>query len=290
MDNEKDVVANVTVNEELTGEDEDLEYDSEGNLLIPDDSDETEDSEVQEEPDEDKETKKTESDLDGSDKTPEEANEEVPSENDGKDSEQEPLRMRVGELERENAKRESELEKLKAQVKDTLSKLGVKNDDPIGGLIEVAAEACNQSPEEYLKQLKKEERTKKAIELLDQTEMEKKINEDFQILKNSFPELRECKTIMDIPNVKEFARFRDLGLNAVQAYSAANHDEIRKNVVASVKRQNLNDTKEHLRSSATKSTKNTKDYIPNSELQLLRSAFPDKSDKEISELYRKVKK
>lgn len=285
MENEKDLETQVEASEESNEAIEEIDYDSDGNYTIPEDEEGEDDSSEEKTDDGDDAEEET------SEKEPDkEEVEEAPEKNGGKDEDPEALRARISELERERRERDAGDEQFNALLMETLSKLGAKSADPKEALIELAAESRDISPADLKKELDREARTKKALELLDRTELEQTVREDLQTLKSNFPELSECKTIHDIPNVKEFAEFRDLGLTAIQAYSAANPDGIRKSVAASVKRQNLNDTKAHLRSSVSKSTKSASPNIPIGDLKLMRSAFPGKSDREIHDLYRKVTK
>lgn len=291
MEDEKDFE-----NEEMTenASDDLKNYDSDGNYSIPDDDEgaaEESEEDTEEESSEEKPGEDPKEEREEDEKTPEEEpKKETPKEDGGKGEEIEALQARIKELEHEKNERDSEHDSLMSLLKEALPKLGAKSDNPHEALIELIAETLDKSPEEYKQEIKEKERIEKALALLEKTELEKTVSEDFQILKNSYPELRACKTIMDIPNVKEFARFRDLGLNAIQAYSAANPEEIRKSVAAAVKRQNLNDTKTHLRSSAAKSSKGSVPNISQADLELMRGAFPGKSDREIYDLYRKVTK
>ena len=251
------------------------EFDDDGNMIIPDEE-ESEEESIQEEIPENDDAKKNESE-----KAPETSEEPK-----GETETEKALRAELEELK----KRDKENTRIVEQLREVLPKLGSNNKDLVRGLIELAAEAEDKSPDEYEKTQNEEARMKKAMDLLKKTEIENMVRADLEELKKNYPELAECKTIMDIPNVKEFGRFRDLGLTAVQAYSAANPNGIRKTVAESVKRQSLNDTKEHLRSSVANSKKAQGPYISKNDLSLMRSALPDKSDKELYDLYRKVNK
>ena len=253
--------------------DDDFEYDEEGNIIIPEDEAESEESEEDEETtsDEDEasesETEEEESDAEKDEPTP-----------DKRDAELAELRKKLNALE--------------AQAKDTLSKLGVKNDDVIEGLVSIAAETDGKSTEEYLKEKSEKERSEAAEQLLRATEFEKKARADLAELKQHYPETKNLKDIRDMsPDVlQKFGKYRDMGLSVKEAYAAANPDGIRQTVAESVKTQTLNGTKEHLRSSVPKGSKDTSVRMTRSELNSWRDLFPGQSDKEIAKLYREANK
>ena len=253
--------------------DDDFEYDEEGNIIIPEDEAESEESEEDEETtsDEDEasesETEEEESDAEKDEPTP-----------DKKDTELAELRKKLNALE--------------AQAKETLSMLGVKNDDVIEGLVSIAAETDGKSTEEYLKEKSEKERSEAAEQLLRATEFEKKARADLAELKQHYPETKNLKDIRDMsPDVlQKFGKYRDMGLSVKEAYAAANPDGIRQTVAESVKTQTLNGTKEHLRSSVPKGSKDTSVRMTRSELNSWRDLFPGKSDKEIAKLYREANK
>jgi len=244
---------------------EELDYDEEGNIIIPDDEDDFSDEEESEELEENE----------SEEEVPENENAEEENSFDEKDA-------RIKELEK--LVKEYEL-----QGKDTLQKLGVKSDNVLDGLIRLAAEAEEQSPEEYKKNRDENLRLEEAKKLLANMEYAQQAKEDLAEIQSLFPEAKEYKTIKDIPNLQKFAKFRDLGLSAKEAYSAANPEGIRKSVAAVTKRQSLNDNKAHLRSVVPKGSKDSVGYIPKDQLAMMRSAFPNKSDKEIYAIYKKVK-
>ena len=253
--------------------DDDFEYDEEGNIIIPEDEEESEESEEDEETtsDEDEasesETEEEESDAEKDEPTP-----------DKKDTEIAALRKKLNALE--------------AQAKETLSKLGVKNEDVLEGLVSIAAETDGKSTEEYLKEKSEKERSAAAEQLLRATEFEKKARADLAELKQHYPETKNLKDIRDMsPDVlQKFGKYRDMGLSVKEAYAAANPDGIRQTVAESVKTQTLNGTKEHLRSSVPKGSKDTSVRMTRSELNSWRDIFPGKSDKEIAKLYREANK
>ena len=243
-------------NEELEIEEGDeSEYDDDGNIVIDEDKEDSEDEE-----------------------TEEVAEEEEPEEKEGpnaKDKELESLKLRYDTLE--------------AQVKDTLSKLGVKDEDALNGLVKLAAESVDKTPEEYASDRAEEKKLEDAKALIKKMEFENLKRADLEELKANYPELSELEDVEKMENFKEFARFRTLGLSPVQAYSAANPEGVRKDAANSAKRKSLNDSKAHLRSNVPKGGAAPSAHIPNDELKMLRSALPGKSDKEIYDIYKKIK-
>ena len=252
--------------------DDDFEYDEEGNIIIPEDEEESEESEEDEETTSDEDEA---SESDSEEASDEEDDEPAP---DKRDTELAELRKKFNALE--------------AQAKDTLSKLGVKNDNVLEGLVSIAAETDGKSTEEYLKEKSEKERSEAAEQLLRATEFEKKARADLAELKQHYPETKNLKDIRDMsPDVlQKFGKYRDMGLSVKEAYAAANPDGIRQTVAESVKTQTLSGTKEHLRSSVPKGSKDTSVRMTRSELNSWRDIFPGKSDKEIAKLYREANK
>lgn len=247
--------------------DDDFEYDDEGNIVVPDDG--SEDAE------EDAEKEENDAEPDAEEDGEEEPAEEpayVPDERD----------TRIAQLERE-------LAAIKAQGKDTLSKLGVKDtDDLLSGLESLAAEADGISHEDYIKQRSEQKRRDDAEALLRATEFEKKARADLSELHRYYPETRELTDIRKLPPevLKKFGQYRDLGLPPKEAYAAANPDGIRQSVATAVKSSNTANTKEHLRSAVPKSSKDNSVHMTRSELEQWRDLFPKLSDKEIAKRYR----
>ena len=244
---------------ETSDEGTELEYDEDGNVIIPEDDDAPENDSSDEEP------------------VPEEATEtEVPQEPDERDAEISRLK--------------SEKEEYDALISDALAALGIKGENGKEALIKLAAEAEEKTPEEYLEELNKRKRAKQAEAILRKTEFEKKAQLDLAEIHAAFPETKVYKSIYDIPNLEEFGSYRDKGLTAKKAYIAANPDAVRKSVAEATKKQSLNDTKNHLKSNVPKGSKDTTPRMTRRELESYRDLFPDMSDKEIDELYRSAVK
>ncbi len=248
------------VGESDTDDDDDFEYDEEGNIIIPDASENEE------------EDKGGEEELSSEKKQAEEPAVADKSADDDKNT-------RIREL-------EEKLGRFEAQSKATLSKLGIEGDDPMEGLIKLAAEAEGVTPEQY-KQRLADAAAKKSAADARQAQIE---IDDLAALKAIYPELKDMSTIRDIPNFARFGHFRDMGLNPKEAYSAANPDGIREGVVASVKAQSLAGTKDHIKSNVPKASKDTALRMPKATLEEWRGIFPKKSDKELVALWKQSMK
>ena len=257
-DDEDDIGIDDSGDSESDADEDDFEYDEDGNIIIPDASENEADGDSE----------------DGEEPSGENEQAEEPVEADKSADANKDTRIR--EL-------EEQLGKYKAQSKATLSKLGIEGDDPIEGLIKLAAEADGVTPEQYKKELADAAAKKSAADAV-QAQIEK---DDLIALKAVYPELKGVDSIRDIPNFAEFGKFRDMGLNPKQAYSAANPDGIREGVAASVKAQSLAGTKDHVKSVVPgKRTTDNSVRMPKATLAAWRDIFPGKTDKEIIALYR----
>lgn len=251
------------LDDRYSGEEIDLEYDEDGNVIIPeDDVPENEDT---------------------SDEKPEENT--VSEENRGAETASLPD-ARDAEISR----LQSEKEEFENLLSDALATLGIKAENGKEALIKLAAEAEEITPEEYLNKLNEKKRFKQAEAILRKTEFEKKAQLDLAEIHAAFPETKIYKSIYDIPNLQEFGSYRDKGLTAKKAYIAANPDTVRTSVAEATKKQSLNETKNHLKSNVPKGSKDTSLRMTRRELESYRDLFPGMSDKEITELYRGVTK
>lgn len=246
-------------------DDDDFEYDEEGNIIIPDasenDAEGEDDGEVEEQP------------------SGENVQAEEPTKAEGGKSADDDKDARIREL-------EAKLGEFEAQSKATLSKLGIEGDSPMEGLIKLAAEADGVTPEQYKKQLA-DAAAKKSAADARQAQIE---IDDLIALKAVYPELKDTQSIRDIPNFLNFGKFRDMGLNPKEAYSAANPDGIREGVAASVKAQSLAGTKDHIKSNVPKASKDNSMRMPKATLEEWRGIFPKKSDKELVALWKQSMK
>jgi hypothetical protein len=235
---------------------DELEYDDDGNIVIEDGDEESEEEEEAEE----------------------EAEEEIPEE-DAKDKEIKSLTERL-----------KAYEKLESQAKDTLAKLGIDDKDVHSGLVKLAAETDDKTPEEYLKDKSDKDELEAAKRLIAKQRYDALKKADLEALKPHCPELADLEDLEKMDNFKRFAELRDLGLSPLEAYGAANPTGIRKSAVAAGKRTAINGTKAHLHSNVPKASGTGGFKIPKEEMAMLRSTFGDaKSDKELIELYKKVK-
>ena len=271
-------IAEIVGDENTDTRDDEFEYDENGDIIIPDVDEDVEENaedgvgDVAEEVDEEE--------AEG-EETPVEAEEDDDA---GKDTKEDAKTAENEELVRLRAL----VKDYETRGKDALEKLGVKNDDVLKGLLQIAAEAEDKTPEEYAAELQKKRRMEEAMELLKRTEFEKMASADLAGLKQIYPELKDVNSIFDIPNFKRFGELRDKGLSIKEAYSAANPDGIRRNVADAVTRQNLNESKSHLKSNVPKGTKDNSLHMSREELTSWREMFPKMSDSEIIKLYRKT--
>lgn len=271
---EDDVQGEETEYIDDTDQNDEFEYDDEGNIVIPD---VTEDEET------DGLDDTAEKGDDAANAAPENedkgAAEETPAPAPQKDADKEALK-------REKETAERELEALKKQTLETLSKLGIKADSALEGLEKAAAESDDMSLEDYRKKKAETQRNDEARRLYQQVEFEKKMKADFAEIQREYPETRSLKSLTEIENLGKFGRFRDMGLSPKEAYAAANPDSMRRSVAAATKQQSLNDTKAHLKSAVPVGSKDDGIVMTKRELAEWRDLFPNLSDKEISKLYR----
>lgn len=247
---------NVLEEENLTPdpeEDDEFEYDEDGNIIIPDIDSEDEDEEGESEEDDD------------------EAPKEEP-----KPEEDELTRVK------------KELAALKKQSKDTLAKYGIEGDDLVKGLVSLAAGAVDKTDEEYLKDREVEE----AKEFLQNQKWEELAKADLAKLHEEFPETKAYKHILDLPaEVRtKFAKFRDAGFSAEEAYAAANFKGIRAGASSAEAKTAMHESKSHMKSVVPKGSKDNSITMTKRELAEWRDLFPGMSDKEIQDLYRKTAK
>ena len=272
---------------------DEFEYDEDGNIIIPDVVfDEGEDDYLTEEfgdndddvefddgeessggEDEDEDSDADESDTDAENTDGEEP-EEPKDTSDSKD-------VRIAQL-------EAELRRIKAQGKETLAKMGVnvKDDDIVEGLMSIAAEAEGTSLEDYAKKKAEEaeqERAKRQV-------FEDTARADIAELHAAYPETKQYSDVRELPRdvLVKFARARDAGFSAKEAYAAANPDGIRNTVATAVKKKAQHESKSHLRSTVPKGSKDNSINMSKADLTYWRDIFPGKSDKEIQALYKKT--
>lgn len=272
-------------------DDGDFEYDENGDIIIPesvdeeggngaeaDNADESGDADDDTDEDQGASEESDNADTEGTSATVEDnasAEPESKAEDDAKD-------RRIAEL-------EARYRRLEAQSKDTLKKLGVDTDDAYGGLIKLAAEADDKTPEEYKAIRAAAEHEAETKLALQKSEFEKKIQADLDEVHAAFPETAKYKSVREFPHFEEFGRYRDAGLPPKKAFLASHEDEIRGSVASAARQKSLNDTKNHLQSAVPKGSKDDSVKMTRKELSEWRDIFPEKSDKEIMALYRKTK-
>lgn len=251
---EEDYTADVddTDYEDAEDEDVELEYDEDGNIVIPDDEAEEE-----------------------GDTTP---NEEEPT----APPSTPPATTDAEELHRTK----QELEALRAQTQRTLKSMGYEDGDVLEGLERLEAESLGQTPEEH-REAKKEEALKKEGLL---ALYEQKKAEDLAAVVTACPEAAKYKLVTDFPNFKRFSELRDLGLSAPEAFRATHPADLAASAAASAKQTARNDSKDHLQSNIPRRVKDTSVKIPRAELDAFRELFPKASDKELVALYKRASK
>lgn len=280
-DTDTDVEENDVAEED---QDDEFEYDEEGNIVIPDvefdpEEDElgedTEEETPEEEPEEEGEDGESD-EVTAEEQKEEETPEEATTEPDPRDTEIADLKARLKAIE--------------SQAKATLKTIGVEEEDALAGLVKVAADAENKTPEQYNAEKAKKENDEIARNMLRNQLFEAKAAADLKELHEAYPETRQYKHIKELPPeiLKTFGAQRDAGFSVKQAYAAANPDGIRKDVATSVKKQAQHDTKAHLKSSVPKPSKSDGVTMSKAELRELKELFPHLSTAEITKLYKQT--
>ncbi len=180
----------------------------------------------------------------------------------------------------------SRLSALESLARESLGKLGVESDDVSKGLRTLAAEADNLTLEEYDRKKQEADRRKAADELLSRSEYERIFAEDIAAIHAAYPKTAEYASVRDLPNVEKFAKFRDLGLTAKQAFDAANPELVAQ--YGAMSAHGLAGTKSHKKSVVPTRTATKDIHITQSEMERYREYFPGLSDKEIIKLYRET--
>ena len=234
--------------------DGELEYDEDGNIILPDDD---EGDDADEDEDEDKK----------SDEKPKE--------------------------DAKNTEEDAKYRRLEAQARATLEMLGEdlrEGEDVLDALERIAAETKGVSRAEYRKEIDEANELEAAKKLLKNMEYEKMAQADLSVLHSEFPETKQYKHIKDMPAevMKKFAHFRGLGLPAKEAYAAANPDGIRTGAASAARQKARNDGKSHLTSTVPKRASDRSTTITKQQMTELRYLFPDKSDKEIIAIYKET--
>ena len=260
----------------------DFEYDENGDIIIPDEDDE---ADAEDASDDDSDEGDTDADEE-QDETSEGDAEEAPAAQEVV----EPASAQQDDKDREIAALRRQYSALESQTKDTLAKLGVEDGDIMAGLVKLAAEADEITPEEYLRRKAERDRNAEAVRTLQAIEFEKKMKADLAEVHAAFPETKAYDSVTKFPNFAKFGQFRDKGLSPKEAYIAANPDAVRASVATATKRQSLNETKSHLKPVVSKQSKDNSTTITKKEMAEYRELFPNLSVKEIMSLYRQTKK
>ena len=300
------------------GDDDEFEYDENGEIVIPEpefdeDDDFTDDDSEDEEPEEDEEGDDDGKSDDEEDDDEEDNDEESEGEeSDGKEAEgaeaeeeksddakeaetaeEKPDEKPAAEPEPDTEKEalRKELESLRRLAKGAMKAMGAGDEeDPARALARIAAEAEGKTADEYMKKTDDEIREEQAQALQKQQEYEKVFRADLEELHSAYPDTKQYDDLRKLPPdvLKKFASYRDRGLPAKEAYAAANPDGIRTSIAASIKRQAMHDSKEHLKSAVPKSSRDDSVTMTKKELAEWRGLFPGKSDAEIKALYKKT--
>ena len=149
-----------------------------------------------------------------------------------------------------------------------------------GGLVKLAAEAEDTTPEEYLKKKAEADELEAAKQLIAKQKGEAIRRADLEELHRLFPETSEYDDISKLPNFKRFGELRVVGLSAAEAYSASHTDTIKTSAAEKAKKNTLAGTKNHLQTSVPKGAKNDEIAMTRQELSEMREAFSDLSDAE----------
>ena len=298
-ENEKDEKLGGAANEPQDGDkgDQDLgfEVDEDGDIIFPVDEEEDADGEIQvdegeEDPDgeDDGESDPDEDEEDGEDEDAEPGEEEKSG--DAPDS----APAKAAKADEPDAEKEAlrrELARFKSQAKDTLKKLGVKeSEDPLTDLARLAAEANNETLEEYQRKRAEQESADEAQRFMRAAKFEQKMAADLAEVHAAYPSTRGYTSVKQLPNFSEFARLRDLGVSPKQAYIAANPDAVTAAAAESARQRSMNDGKGHLKPAVRKSSKDNSLVLSKKDMAMYRDTFPDLSDKEILALYKQANK
>lgn len=264
-----------------------FDYDEEGNIVIPDDS---EDDNSEEE---------AEKDSEGADAEGNDAADNGQDENGGAEEAPSTEKPKVVEPAAAPDAKDAEIAKLRrqlaerdAQIKDTLKSLGADENEGIAGLERLAAEAAEIPVEEYRKQKAERMQREEAMRLVQKQKFDEKIRADLAAVQQAYPETKQYKSVFEFPNFAKFSRYRDLGLPPDEAYIAANPKGVMTSVAGAAQQQarNLSSTKDHLRSNVPVGSKDKSITITKKQMAEYRDLFPGMSDKEIVALHKQTMK
>ena len=276
-----------TSDEDKDEGDIEFDYDEEGNIVIPDDS---EDGDSEEEADDapvgadaegDDDADKGQDENGGAEEAPPAKKPEVvepATAPDAKDAE-------IAKLRRQLAERDS-------QIKDTLKSLGADENGGVAELERLAAEAAEIPVEEYRRRKAERLQQEEAMRLVQKQKFDEKIRADLAAVQQAYPETKQYKSVFEFPNFAKFSKYRDLGLPPDEAYIAANPKGVMTSVAGAAQQQvrNLSNTKDHLRSNVPVGSKDKSITITKKQMAEYRDLFPGMSDKEIVALHKQTMK
>jgi hypothetical protein len=265
---------------EVINDDGDVEfdYDGDGNVIISDDSEESNAEE------------KSEDDFKTDSKDVNDNVDKQQDETAGDDAEVVEPAKAPDEKDIEIAKLKKALAERDAQIRETLKSLGADENEGVAGLERIAAEAEDKTVEEYRDAKVKRIEQEEAIKLIKKQRFEEKIRADLSAIHQAYPETKQYKSVFEFPNFAKFSEYRDLGLSPDEAYIATHPKSVINSAAgaAAQRARNLNNTKQHLRSNVPVGAKDNSITISKKEISEYRDLFPNMSDKEIVALYKQT--
>ena len=294
LPNDTEEIKQQTSNTDIDVDDDldngDFEFDEDGNIVIPDFDEDTEDSEddSDDSADEDEDAEDSEDDDSAQSQDDDQGTAETAQSQKETDAQPE-NKPTVDDKDQLLAQSQREKKALERQVADTLAKMGIKSSNLMEGLEQLAADAENLSLDQYRENKRKSDDMERAQEIIRQQRFQAKMQADLKAVQEIDPETKSLTSITQIANFAMFARLRDAGFSPAEAYSLANKDKAVQKAVDAAKQQARNDNKAHLKPTSGKSTsKGNTVTMTRKELQEWREMFPDKTDAEILKLYKKT--
>ena len=264
-----------------------FDYDEEGNIVIPDDS---EDDNSEEE---------AEKDSEGADAEGNDAADNGQDENGGAEEAPSTEKPKVVEPAAAPDAKDAEIAKLRrqlaerdSQIKDTLKSLGADENGGVAELERLAAEAAEIPVEEYRRRKAERLQQEEAMRLVQKQKFDEKIRADLAAVQKAYPNTKQYKSVFEFPNFAKFGKFRDAGLSPEEAYIAANPQGVMTSVAGAAQQQarNLSNTKDHLRSNVPVGSKDKSITITKKQMEEYRDLFPGMSDKDIVALHKQTMK
>lgn len=298
-ENEKDTKTGGAANEPQDAEKGDQELgfvmDEDGDIIFPDEEEEDGDEDILVDEGDDDPDGEDDGESDPDEDEEGDADEGAEPGEDGKSGDDHAAApAKAAEAEKPDVEKEAlrrELARLKSQAKDTLKRLGVKDsNDPLTDLARLAAEANNETLEEYQRKRTEQESAEEAQRFMRAAKFEAKMAADLAEVHAAYPSTRGYTSVKQLPNFSEFARLRDLGVSPKQAYIAANPDTVTAAAAESARQRSMNDGKGHLKPAVRKSSKDTSLVISKKDMAMYRDTFPELSDREIMALYKQANK